>query len=236
MKLLNLEQVRVGYGEVEVIRDVSLSVEEGAITSLVGSNGAGKTSLLKAVSGIIPCQKGEIRFDGQDIAAWLSHHRVELGLVQVPEGRHIFPYMNVLENLELGSILPRAKAKRKENLARVFELFPRLSERAGQMAMTLSGGEQQMLAIGRALMSDPRLLMLDEPSLGLAPLVVKEIFSVLARINADGVTVLVVEQDVKASLELSQWGYVLENGRIVLSGEAEEILKSDRVRRAYLGL
>lgn len=236
MNLLNLEQVQVGYGEVEAIREVSLTVEEGAITSLVGSNGAGKTSLLKAVSGIIPCQGGAINFDGQDIAAWPSHHRVELGLVQVPEGRHIFPYMNVLENLELGAILPRAKGKRKENLARVFDLFPRLSERAGQIAMTLSGGEQQMLAIGRALMSDPRLLMLDEPSLGLAPLVVKEIFSVLARINAAGVTVLVVEQDVKASLELSRWGYVLENGRIVLSGEAREILKSDRVRKAYLGL
>jgi branched-chain amino acid transport system ATP-binding protein len=236
MKLLNLENVQVGYGDVEVIREVSLSVEERAITSLVGSNGAGKTSLLKAISGIIPCKKGAIYFDGNDIAALPSHVRVELGLIQVPEGRHVFPYMNVIENLELGSILPKARAKRKESLVKVFDLFPRLDERAKQMARTLSGGEQQMLAIGRALVSDPRLLMLDEPSLGLAPLVVKEIFAVLAKINAAGVTVLVVEQDVKASLELGQWGYVLENGRVVLSGDAKEILKSDRVRKAYLGL
>jgi len=236
MKLLNLENVLVGYGDVEVLREVSLSVEEGAITSLVGSNGAGKTSLLKAVSGIIPCQKGAIYFDGKDIAALPSHVRVGMGLVQVPEGRHIFPYMSVLENLELGSILPKARVKRKESLAQVFDLFPRLHERAKQMGRTLSGGEQQMLSIGRALVSDPRLLMLDEPSLGLSPLVVKEIFSVLAKINGAGVTVLVVEQDVKASLELGRWGYVLENGRIVLSGDAKEILKSDRVRKAYLGL
>lgn len=236
MKLLNLENVRIGYGDVEVIREVSLSVEEGAITSLVGSNGAGKTSLLKAVSGIIPCKKGAIYFDGKDIAPLPSHVRVGLGLVQVPEGRHVFPYMSALENLELGSILPKARAKRKESLVKVFDLFPRLHERAKQMARTLSGGEQQMLAIGRALVSDPRLLMLDEPSLGLAPLVVKEIFAVLAKINAAGVTVLVVEQDVKASLELGRWGYVLENGQIVLSGDAKEILKSDKVRKAYLGL
>jgi len=236
MKLLNLENVRVGYGDVEVVREVSLSVEEGAITSLVGSNGAGKTSLLKAVSGIIPCKQGAIYFDGKDIAALPSHVRVQMGLVQVPEGRHIFPYMSVLENLELGSILPKARAKRKESLAQVFDLFPRLRERAKQMGRTLSGGEQQMLSIGRALVSDPRLLMLDEPSLGLSPLVVKEIFTVLGKINGAGVTVLVVEQDVKASLELGQWGYVLENGRIVLSGDAREILKSDRVRKAYLGL
>ena len=159
-----------------------------------------------------------------------------MGLVQVPEGRHVFPYMSVLENLELGSILPRVRKKRKENMAKVFDLFPRLLERSKQMARTLSGGEQQMLAIGRALMSDPRLLMLDEPSLGLAPMVVTEIFAVLAKINAAGVTVLVVEQDVKASLELGRWGYVLENGRVVQSGDAKEILKSDRVRKAYLGL
>ncbi len=236
MKLLDLENVQVGYGDVEVIREVSLSVEERAITSLVGSNGAGKTSLLKAVSGIIPFKKGAVYFDGKDIAALPSHVRVELGLIQVPEGRHVFPYMTVLENLELGSILPKARAKRKESLVKVFDLFPRLHERTKQMARTLSGGEQQMLAIGRALVSDPRLLMLDEPSLGLGPLVVKEIFAVLAKINTTGVTVLVVEQDVKASLELGQWGYVLENGRIVLSGDAKEILKSDKVRKAYLGL
>ena len=236
MNLLNLEKVYVRYGDVEVIRDLSLSVEEGSITSLIGSNGAGKTSLLKLISGILPNYKGTIYFDNKDITALPSHHRVELGLVQVPEGRHVFPYMSVMENLDMGSILPKARAKRKENLAKVFELFPRLSERSKQMARTLSGGEQQMLAVGRALMSNPRLLMLDEPSLGLAPLVVSEIFVVLSKINALGVTVLVVEQDVKASLELSRWAYVLENGRTVLSGDAKEILKSDKVRKAYLGL
>ena len=236
MNLLSLEKVSVSYGDVAVIREVSLSVEEGAITCLVGSNGAGKSSLLQALSGIIACKKGAIHFDGKEITSRPSHERVEMGLVQVPEGRHVFPYMNVLENLELGSILPRVRKKRKENMAKVFDLFPRLLERSKQIARTLSGGEQQMLAIGRALMSDPRLLMLDEPSLGLAPMVVKEIFAVLARINAAGVTVLVVEQDVKASLELGRWGYVLENGRVVQSGDAKDILKSDRVRKAYLGL
>jgi branched-chain amino acid transport system ATP-binding protein len=236
MSLLSLENISVRYGDVEVIRDLSLKVEEGSITSLVGSNGAGKTSLLKAVSGIIPGIHGTITFNGQNITGWPYHDRVAQGLVQVPEGRHVFPYMSVKENLELGSILPKARAKRKENFDRVFSLFPRLAERSRQTARTLSGGEQQMLAVGRALMAEPKLLMLDEPSLGLAPIVVLEIFSVLARINGFGVTVLIVEQDVKASLELSRWGYVLENGRIVQSGQAEEILKSDRVRKAYLGL
>ena len=236
MNLLTLENVSVRYRDVEVIRGVDLSVEASAVTSLVGSNGAGKTSLLKAISGLIPCSGGAILFEGENIVALPSHRRVELGLVQIPEGRHVFPYMTVLENLKLGSILPKAKAKRKENLAKVFDLFPRLAERSKQMARTLSGGEQQMLAIGRALMAGPRLLMLDEPSLGLAPIVVREIFSVLAKINESGVTILVVEQDVKASLELGRWGYVLENGRVVLTGDAKEILKSDRVRKAYLGL
>jgi branched-chain amino acid transport system ATP-binding protein len=236
MSLLSLENISVRYGDVEVIRDLSLEVEEGSITSLVGSNGAGKTSLLKAVSGIIPGVQGTITFNRQNITGRPSHDRVAQGLVQVPEGRHVFPYMSVKENLELGSILPKARNKRRENFDRVFGLFPRLAERSKQMARTLSGGEQQMLAIGRALMAEPKLLMLDEPSLGLAPIVVLEIFSVLARINGLGVTVLIVEQDVKASLELSRWGYVLENGRMVQSGQAEEILKSDRVRKAYLGL
>ena len=236
MNLLNLENVSVRYGDVEVIRDLSLSVEEGSITSLVGSNGSGKSSLLKAVSGILPSNKGTIYFDEKNITGLPSHQRVELGLVQVPEGRHVFPYMSVMENLELGSILPKARAKRKENFPKVFDLFPRLSERSKQMARTLSGGEQQMLAVGRALMADRRLLMLDEPSLGLAPILVSEIFAVLAKINALGVTVLVVEQDVKASLELSRWGYVLENAHIVLSGDANRYIKSDRVRKAYLGL
>jgi branched-chain amino acid transport system ATP-binding protein len=236
MNLLELENVTVKYGDVEVVREVDFAVERNAITSLVGSNGAGKTSLLKAISGIVPCSKGRIKFEGTDITGMQSHERVNLGVVQVPEGRHVFPYMTVKENLELGSILPRTRGQRKKNLSRVFDLFPRLSERIGQLAMTLSGGEQQMLAIGRGLMSEPRLLMLDEPSLGLAPMIVKEIFSVLAAINESGVTILVVEQDVKTSLEAARTGFVLENGRIVLSGDAKEILKSDRIRTAYLGL
>jgi len=236
MNLLELENVTVKYGDVEVVQEVDFAVERNAITSLVGSNGAGKTSLLKAISGIVPCSRGRIKFEGTDITGMQSHERVNLGVVQVPEGRHVFPYMTVKENLELGSILPRTRGQRKKNLSRVFDLFPRLSERIGQLAMTLSGGEQQMLAIGRGLMSEPRLLMLDEPSLGLAPMIVKEIFSVLAAINESGVTILVVEQDVKTSLEAARTGFVLENGRIVLSGDAKEILKSDRIRTAYLGL
>ncbi len=236
MNLLELAHVSVRYGDVEVIGEVDLSVEEGAITSLIGSNGAGKTSLLRAISGLVPCSSGSIYFEGRDITSLQSHHRVELGLVQIPEGRHVFPYMSVKENLELGAILPRARARRKERLTRVFDLFPILYERSGQMAQSLSGGEQQMLAIGRALMADPRLLMLDEPSLGLSPIIVKEIFSVITKINRSGVTILVVEQDVKASLEIGRWGYVLENGHMILSGDAKEILKSDRVKKAYLGL
>ena len=236
MNLLTLEKISVKYGDVTVIRDVDLTVEEGAITSLVGSNGAGKTSLLHAVSGLIPCSSGSIFLEGVDITSLESHARVAKGLVQIPEGRHVFPYMNVLENLELGSILPRARVNRKKNLDMVLEMFPKLAERSKQMARTLSGGEQQMLAIGRALMAEPRLLMLDEPSLGLAPIIVTEIFSALAKINHTGVTILVVEQDVQASLELARWGYVLENGHVVLSGDAKEILKSGKVREAYLGL
>ena len=236
MNLLQLENVTVKYGDVEVVREVDFVVEKDAITSLVGSNGAGKTSLLKAISGIVPCSKGRIKFEGTDITAMESHERVDLGVVQVPEGRHVFPYMTVKENLELGSILPRTRERRKQNLARVFDLFPRLSERSGQLARTLSGGEQQMLAIGRGLMSEPRLLMLDEPSLGLAPIIVTEIFSTLAAINASGMTILVVEQDVKISLEAARTGIVLENGRVVLSGDAKEILRSDKIRTAYLGL
>uniref|UniRef100_A0A7J3SMB9 ABC transporter ATP-binding protein n=1 Tax=Fervidicoccus fontis TaxID=683846 RepID=A0A7J3SMB9_9CREN len=236
MNLLQLNNICVRYGDVEVIRDLSLAVEDGTITSLVGSNGAGKSSLLKAISGIIPSSKGNILFEGQDITHLPPHLRVNLGIIQIPEGRHIFPYMNVLENLELGSISPRAKANRKENLDKVFSIFPRLGERKKQLAGTLSGGEQQMLAIARGLMSNPRLLMLDEPSLGLAPIIVKEIFFNLLEIHKSGITILLVEQDVKSSLDIADKGYVLENGRVVMSGLAKEILASDKIRKAYLGM
>jgi len=236
MKLLQLKNLHVRYGDIEVIRELSLAVENGKITSLVGSNGAGKTSLLKAISGIIPVHSGEILFEGRNITHVPAHERVEMGIIQIPEGRRLFPYMNVMENLELGSIPRRAKANRSKNLEKVFDIFPKLAERKNQLAGTLSGGEQQMLAIARGLMSNPSLLMLDEPSLGLAPLVVKEIFAILLEIHKSGITILLVEQDVKKSLNLSDMGYVLENGRVVMQGSSKDILASDSIRKAYLGM
>jgi len=220
----------------EALSEVTVEAQDKAITSIVGSNGAGKSTMLKAISGLTACHSGSIYFEDRVINSLPSHRRVELGLIQIPEGRHVFPHMSVKENLELGSMFGRAKRRRSENFGRVMDLFPRLSKRSDQMAGTLSGGEQQMLAIGRGLMADPKLLMMDEPSLGLAPIVVKEIFGVIASINGSGTTILLVEQDVRASLEIAVWGYVLENRRIVLSGNAREILTSDKVRRAYLGL
>lgn len=236
MSLLRLDRLTVRYGDMEALSEVSMEAHEAAITSIVGSNGAGKSTMLKAISGLVVCHGGSISFDGKVINSLPSHRRVELGLIQVPEGRHVFPHMTVKENLELGSISGRAKSKRRENLGRVMGLFSLLSQRSDQIAGTLSGGEQQMLAIGRGLMADPKLLMMDEPSLGLAPIIVKEIFGVISSINRSGTTILLVEQDVRASLEIARWGYVLENRRIVLSGNAGEILKSDKVRKAYLGL
>ncbi|MFZ5868121.1 MAG: ABC transporter ATP-binding protein [Thermodesulfobacteriota bacterium] len=236
MSLLRLDNVTVRYGDMEALSEVTVEAQDKAITSIVGSNGAGKSTMLKAISGLVACHSGNIHFDDGVINSLPSHRRVELGLIQIPEGRHVFPHMSVKENLELGSMFGRARRKRDENLGRVMHLFPRLSKRSDQMAWTLSGGEQQMLAIGRGLMADPKLLMMDEPSLGLAPLIVKEIFGVIASINGSGTTILLVEQDVRASLEIAGWGYVLENRRIVLSGNAAEILKSDKVRKAYLGL
>ena len=231
-----MDRVTVRYGDMEALSEVSMEVRENTITSIVGSNGAGKSTILKAISGLVACHSGRIFLDDRVINALPSHQRVELGLIQIPEGRHVFPHMSARENLELGSISRRARGKRQENLRRVMELFPVLSRRSDQMAGTLSGGEQQMLAIGRGLMADPRLLMMDEPSLGLAPLVVKDIFDVIVSINRSGTTILLVEQDVTASLEIAKWGYVLENRRMDLSGNADEILTSDKVRRAYLGL
>ncbi|MBI4963262.1 MAG: ABC transporter ATP-binding protein [Desulfomonile tiedjei] len=236
MSLLRLDKVTVRYGDMEALSEVSMEAEEHAITSIVGSNGAGKSTMLKAISGLVACHSGSICFDGQVINALPCHRRVELGLIQIPEGRHVFPHMSVRENLELGSMTRRAKSKRRENLGRAMDLFPLLAKRSDQTAGTLSGGEQQMLAIGRGLMADPRLLMMDEPSLGLAPIIVKEIFGAIASINRSGTTILLVEQDVRASLEIAVQGFVLENRRMVLSGNAGEILASDKVRKAYLGL
>ncbi len=215
---------------------MSLRIQEGEIVSVVGANGAGKTTLLKAIAGLVRPTGGAVDLRGERLDRLPTHRIVERGVVRVPEGRRIFPEMTVRENLELGATPPEAKRKRVETLGRVYALFPILRERAQQLAGTLSGGEQQMLAIGRGLMGLPRLLMLDEPSLGLAPMVVKEIFETIRRINADGVTILLVEQDVVHSLNMSHRGYVLENGSIVLAGGGPELLGNQHIRTAYLGI
>jgi branched-chain amino acid transport system ATP-binding protein len=236
MSLLALSQVDAGYGDLMALDRVSMTVGEGEIVSVVGANGAGKTTMLRVISGLSRVRRGEIRFAGDRLDMLATHRIVECGVVQVPEGRKIFPSLSVLENLQLGSYTKAAKARRSESLDRVFGLFTRLRERKLQAAGTLSGGEQQMLAIGRALMALPRLLMLDEPSLGLAPLVVREIFRIVTEINRTGTAVLLVEQNTRQALALSRRGYVLENGRIVLAGSGDELLRDEHVRRAYLGM
>jgi len=234
--LLSIEGLSVRYGDVEVLHGVSLDAREKEVVTLVGGNGAGKSTLLKTVAGILRPSDGKIVFEEEPIGHLSSHHIVERGIVRIPEGRKIFSGMTVLENLELGSYLPKAKAKRQESLEKVFSLFPILRERASQRGGTLSGGEQQMLAIGRGLMSLPRLLMLDEPSLGLAPLMVEEIFRTIRRINEQGTTILLVEQNVFNALDMANRGYVLENGRITLQGEAKALLGNDYIKEAYLGV
>jgi branched-chain amino acid transport system ATP-binding protein len=236
VSLLELSGIDVAYGDLPALRGVDLVVEAGETLSVVGANGAGKTTMLRTISGLLRPRRGQVRFDGERIDQLPCHRVVELGVVHVPEGRKVFPSLAVRENLELGSYPRAAKARRAASLERVFTLFPRLRERTSQAAGTLSGGEQQMLAIGRALMTLPRLLMLDEPSLGLAPLIVKEIFHTIAQINRAGTTVLLVEQNTRQALALSRRGYVLENGRVALSGSGEELLGNEHVRRAYLGL
>ena len=236
MSLLELRGVEVAYGDLPALRGVSVSVEAGETLSVVGANGAGKTTMLRAISGLMRPRAGQILFDGERLDSLPSHAIVERGVVQVPEGRKIFPSLTVLENLELGSYVAAAKARRREGLEHVFTLFPRLKERERQAAGTMSGGEQQMLAIGRALMARPRLLMLDEPSLGLAPIIVKEIFRIIGEINRLGTTVLLVEQNTRQALALSRRGYVLENGRVVLEGSGAELLGNEHVKRAYLGM
>ncbi len=236
MSLLELRGVEVAYGDLPALRGVSVSVEAGETLSVVGANGAGKTTMLRAISGLMRPRAGQILFDGERLDSLPSHAIVERGVVQVPEGRKIFPSLTVLENLELGSYVAAAKARRREGLEHVFTLFPRLKERERQAAGTMSGGEQQMLAIGRALMARPRVLMLDEPSLGLAPIIVKEIFRIIGEINRLGTTVLLVEQNTRQALALSRRGYVLENGRVVLEGTGTELLGNEHVKRAYLGM
>jgi branched-chain amino acid transport system ATP-binding protein len=233
--LLDITGLRGGYGRVEVLRGVDLAVDAGEIVALLGSNGAGKSTLNNIVCGLLPASAGRVRFDGREMTN--AHYRavVRAGLIQVPEGRRVFPNLNVRENLELGSFT-RGRERRATNLERVFAIFPRLKERLAQKAGTMSGGEQQMLAIGRGLMAEPRLLILDEPSLGLSPILVDEMFALIARLNRDGLAVLLVEQNVAQSLALAGRAYVLENGGLRFSGTPAELLASDELRRAYLGL
>jgi branched-chain amino acid transport system ATP-binding protein len=233
--LLDLRDLKSGYGRVEVLRGVSLHVAEGEIVALLGSNGAGKSTLNHTVCGLVPPWSGSVHFGGHAIGGHSSRRIVQAGLVLVPEGRKIFPNLSVLENLELGAYA-RARERRATNLARVFDTFPRLAERRAQLAGTMSGGEQQMLAIGRGLMAEPRLLILDEPSLGLSPLLVEEMFGLIQRLNAAGLAVLLVEQNVGQSLEIAGRAYVLENGSLRFEGTPAELLASDTLRRAYLGL
>jgi branched-chain amino acid transport system ATP-binding protein len=234
--LLRVDHIDVSYGEVQILREVSFDIEENEIVSLLGSNGAGKTTTVNSVSGILPVMRGSIFFMGENITKAAPYSRVEMGLVQIPEGRRIFPTLTVMENLEMGSYLKGPKSVRKESLQLVISLFPILETRKNQLAGTLSGGEQQMLAIGRGLMSKPMLLILDEPSLGLAPIVVAEIFEVVQRINSEGVTVLLVEQNISQALSVSNRGFVLEEGCIALSGQGKDLLGDSHIKTLYLGL
>jgi branched-chain amino acid transport system ATP-binding protein len=233
--LLDVRDLRSGYGRVEVLRGVSLQVRSGEIVALLGSNGAGKSTLNNTLSGLVPATAGQISFEGRDLTGASSREIVRAGLIQVPEGRRIFPNLTVLENLELGSFA-RARERRAANLERVFTTFPRLAERRPQRAGTMSGGEQQMLAIGRGLMAEPRLLILDEPSLGLAPLLVEEMFALIARLHAEGLAVLLVEQNVGQSLDIAGRAYVLENGALRFAGTPGALLASPELKKAYLGL
>ena len=233
--LLTVEGLHAGYGATEILRGLTMTVAPGEIVAVLGSNGVGKTTLNKVLSGVSPVMSGRIRFLGEDITRASSQAIVELGLIHVPEGRKIFPNMTVRENLELGSYR-RGKASRAANLAKVFAIFPRLEERSRQRAGTLSGGEQQMLAIGRGLMAEPRLIILDEPSLGLSPLLVEEMFALVSRINAEGLAVMLVEQNVVQSLELAARAFILENGIFALQGRARDLAADPALKRAYLGL
>ena len=233
--MLTINDINVFYGAIYAIKGVSLEVNEGEIVTLIGANGAGKSTILRTISGLLKPKTSSIQFEGQEIAGMPAHEIVKTGISQVPEGRRIFAEMSVLENLELGAFTRKDKDGIKADMELVFNRFPRLKERIGQLAGTLSGGEQQMLAMGRALMSRPRLLLLDEPSMGLAPLLIKEIFAIIQDINKTGTTVLLVEQNANMALSIAHRAYVLETGRITLSGDAKELAASDEVRKAYLG-
>jgi branched-chain amino acid transport system ATP-binding protein len=234
--LLQVEALDLFYGDAQALSSVSIEAAAGEVVAIVGANGAGKSSLIRTIHGIEKPAAGRVRFEGRDIAGWPSYRVCEAGIGHVAEGRQVFPNLSVLENLEMGATPRHARAHEKQTLERVFALFPRLGERRQQAAGTLSGGEQQMLAIGRCLMGQPKLIMFDEPSLGLAPAIVQEVFRIVRRLNEEGMTVLLVEQNVVASLKIAHRGYVLENGRIELGGSSADLLGNDRVREAYLGL
>lgn len=233
--MLTIEDINVYYGNIQALRGISLHINEGEIVTLIGANGAGKSTMLKTVSGLLKPKQGKILYEGQSIGGKPAQSIVKMGISQVPEGRRVFANMSVEENLQLGAYLRKDKAGIKQDMEKVYELFPRLLERLKQQSGTLSGGEQQMLAMGRALMAKPRLLLLDEPSMGLAPLLVKQIFSIIEEINKTGTTILLVEQNANLALSIADRAYVVETGRIVLSGPAEELTASEEIKNAYLG-
>ena len=236
MALLEVNGIDVFYGRVQAVRGATLEVDKGEVVALIGSNGAGKTTTLRTISGLSHPVRGSIKFDGRDITREEPQNIVNLGICQSPEGRRLFPRMSVLDNLRMGAYTGRSRARMRERMDRVFELFPRLKERSNQIAGTLSGGEQQMCAMGRAMMSDPKLLMLDEPSLGLSPILVETIFNIVKEINSQGTPVLLVEQNATKALEIANRGYVLETGSIVQTGTGKELLESEDVQKAYLGM
>ncbi|WP_094606665.1 ABC transporter ATP-binding protein [Sporomusa silvacetica] len=233
--MLKVEDINVYYGAIHALKGISVEVNQGEIVTLIGANGAGKSTTLRTISGLLKPKTGQILFEGKNIAGTAAQNIVKLGISQVPEGRRVFAHMSVLENLDLGAYLRSDTKEIKADMDLVFGRFPRLAERRSQLAGTLSGGEQQMLAMGRALMSRPRILLLDEPSMGLAPLLVKEIFSIVKDINANGTTILLVEQNAHMALSIANKAYVLETGRVILSGDAKELAASEEIRKAYLG-
>lgn len=233
--MLEIKNLNVHYGVIHALKDASLTVNKGEIVTLIGANGAGKTTTLRTISGLNKATNGQILLEGKDITGMSASKRVEMNLSQVPEGRRIFPAMTIVENLEMGAFLRKDKANIKKDMEHVYALFPILGKRKKQTAGTLSGGEQQMLAMGRALMSKPKILLLDEPSMGLAPLLVKEIFDIIKNINSSGTTILLVEQNAKMALSIAHRAYVIETGSIVMSGTGEDLAKSDEIKKAYLG-
>ena len=235
MSLLEVKDLVVSYGGIEALKGISFSVDEGQIVTLIGANGAGKSTTLRAITGIVPVKSGTITYNGENITGMDTQKVVERGIALVPEGRRVFANLTVLENLKIGAYLRKDTAQIQKDIEYIYKLFPRLQERSWQLAGTLSGGEQQMLAVGRAMMTRPKLIMMDEPSLGLAPLVVKDIFGIISRLSADGITILLIEQNANAALHAAHYGYVLETGMMTISGTGEELLSSKSIQEAYLG-